>query len=332
VTGIADGPTADARYRGVRVLVLGASGFIGGWVVRALHAQGAVVHAVVREAARAVAPPQWIPQSRIVAADLARPTAVSRVVDAVRPAIVFNLAGYGVDPAEREPAAMMAMNAGLVLELCERLAQEADDGWMGARLVHAGSALEYGPVAGRLDETRMATPTTDYGRTKLLGTEHVVRRSAASGLRAVIARLFTVYGPGEHPDRLLPSLQRLARSGGRLALTAGEQRRDFTYVEDVAEGLLRLGLCLVSPGEVIHLATGRLTSVREFAETAASVLGIDPRALDFGALPVRAEEMCHDEVDIARLRRLTSWSPPTAPSDGIRRSWEAEHAERDAPA
>jgi nucleoside-diphosphate-sugar epimerase len=140
-----------------------------------------------------------------------------------------------------------------------------------------------------------------------------------------VARLFTVFGPGEHPGRLLPSLQAAAASGGAVALTAGRQRRDFTYVEDVAEGLLRLAVSGVRPGEVVHLATGRLTSVREFAESAASVLGIDRQSLRFGALPDLPEEMWQDDVDVERLRALTGWAPETSISDGIRRAREFEH-------
>ena len=81
-------------------------------------------------------------------------------------------------------------------------------------------------------------------------------------MRAVTARLFTVYGPGEHCGRLLPSLIEAARAEKPLELTAGTQLRDLTYVEDVAEGLLRLGLAQAEPGSVVNLATGHLTMVR----------------------------------------------------------------------
>src|SRR5439155_25919027 len=112
-----------------------------------------------------------------------------------------------------------------------------------------------------------------------------------------------VYGPGEQADRLLPSLQRAAVASTRVSLTAGDQLRDFTYVEDVAEGLLRLAAAETRPqAAIVHLATGRLTSVRTFAETAAAVFGIDPLRLDFGAMPKRPDEIRYGPVDIARLR------------------------------
>jgi nucleoside-diphosphate-sugar epimerase len=317
------GRAIDITYRGVPALVLGGSGFIGAWTVRALHARGAAVTVAARDAARAAAALGPLGRDvRVIIADLGRPAAAARLIDTTKPAVVFNLAGYGVDRSERNLEQMAALNARLVEELCARLTAEPDRGWTGLRLVHAGSALEYGRLDGPLRETAEANPATDYGRTKLQATRFVEDCCAASGLPAVVARLFTVYGPGEHSNRLLPALMRTARTGVRLGLTSGLQRRSFTYVEDVAEGLLRLGTSAVSPGEIVNLATGRLSSVREFAETAAAVLGIGRALLDFGALPDREDEMWHGDVDVTRLRDLTSWSPSTPIADGIRRTWE----------
>ena len=108
--------------------------------------------------------------------------------------------------------------------------------------------------------------------------------------------------------------------GTTLALTAGGQRRDFTYVEDVAAGLLRLGVSSAEPGEVVNLATGRLTTVREFSLTAAKVCRIPAERLEFGRLSTRPEEMEHTGVSLDRLKRLTDWAPATDPAQGIRKT------------
>jgi nucleoside-diphosphate-sugar epimerase len=138
----------------------------------------------------------------------------------------------------------------------------------------------------------------------------------------VTVRLFTVYGPGEHQGRLLPSLLEAARRGTPIRLTAGWHKRDFTYVEDVAEGLLCLGAGSAPPGAVVNLATGRLTSIRSFVETAAGILGILRKHLEFGVLPTRPEEMEHEDVTVDRLLALTGWVPPTPIDTGIRRTVE----------
>jgi nucleoside-diphosphate-sugar epimerase len=106
-----------------------------------------------------------------------------------------------------------------------------------------------------------------------------------------------------------------------LNLTAGTQSRDFTYVEDVAEGLLRLGLgTKIEPGAVVNLATGELTSVRTFIAVAAAILKLPSANLRFGALATRPEEMQHDAISIERLRGLTGWTPSTKIEAGIRKT------------
>jgi nucleoside-diphosphate-sugar epimerase len=308
----------------VPVLVLGASGFIGRWVVRRLQRSGADLQVVVRQRTSFQTAGAGTPVV-VRVADLMSADALEAVVDAARPAVVFNLAGYGVDRTERDPAFMAALNDHLVERLCRRLSATRVER-RGPVRVHVGSALEYGRIPGRLEEDRTGVPTSDYGRTKLAGTGHVRRYAALGGLRGVVARLFTVYGPGEHPTRLLPSLMRVARNREPLPLTQGTQCRDFTYVEDVVEGLLRLAAAPDAAGQVVNLATGRLRSVRHFAETAASVLDVPRGLLQFGALPDLPDEMFRGEVDVERLHGLTSWVPLTDIADGVRRSWEFEHA------
>jgi nucleoside-diphosphate-sugar epimerase len=313
--------TQPLSYAGVRALVLGSTGFIGRWVARALDRAGAEVVLHGRDAGRlaevALSCESGAPE---VACDVLGPAAVDPILRAYAPDIVFNLTGYGVDRAERDETMASAVNHQFVRSLALAIARSPATPWSGARLVHAGSALEYGLTDGTLVEDTPANPTTMYGRTKLAGTRAIQEICAASELRAVTARLFTVYGAGEHPGRLLPSILEVVGTDRPVPLTAGLQRRDFTYVEDVAEGLLRLGAVGHLAGEVVNLATGQVVTVREFAERAARALGIPPERLRFGAVPARDDEMPHVAVGIERLRQLTGWVPTTSIESGVLRT------------
>ena len=308
-------------YDGIRALVLGSSGFLGRWVSRALCSRGADLYLAVRNRAAAETMfERYQICGTVIDQDLTQPGALSPLLRKVEPAIVFNLAGYGVDPAERQEGLAYRINHALVEELCRGLVEVRETSWPGLALVHTGSALEYGTSGGDLAEDTQPRPSTLYGKSKLAGTLAVASCSRKYRLPAVTARLFTVYGPGEHAGRLLPSLLCLRHTDGCLELTAGLQERDFTYVEDIAEGLLRLGLATAGPDTVINLATGRLTAVRNFAETAAAELGIARDRLRFGAIPTRAEEMQHLPVTVDRLRRLAGWIPSVPVPEGIRRT------------
>ena len=317
-------PTADvlSAYRGVRVLVLGSSGFIGRWVARRLtEARARLIVAVRQPAGFAVLARQWKIDAEVIPWDALHEGAAASVVSAAAPDVVFNLAGYGVDRGETDPIVMARINDALVRQLAEAVAgMKPSVAWSGRHLVHAGSALEYGLIPGVATEDGPAVPHTLYGRTKLAGTLALRAVAAATGLPSVTARPFTVYGPGEHPGRLLPSLRGAAQHGTAVKLSNGTQQRDFAYVGDIADGLLRLGLSAGPPGEAVNLATGRLTSVREFAETAAEVLKLPSDRLLFGAEPLRADEMQITGVDVARLGRRTHWTPDADLKSGIRRA------------
>jgi nucleoside-diphosphate-sugar epimerase len=287
-------------YEGVPAAVLGASGFIGSWVARKLTERGACVYRIGRE-------------------DVANLESAFR---RFRPSITFNLAGYGVDPSERDEATAYRVNAELPRVLAQAVAAWKDPAWPGQHLVHAGSAAEYGDAGGDLREDGPARPATLYARSKERGTQAVAERCRALGLRGVTARLFTVYGPGERAGRLLPALLETSRSRQPLNLSAGLQQRDFTYVEDVAEGLLKVGLAAKEGGPIVNLATGRLTPVRTFVEIAAGILGIPPEKLNFGAIPSGAHEMEQEGVALDRLQELVGWIPPTSIAEGVRKTVE----------
>lgn len=310
-----------AGYRGTPVLVLGAAGFIGRWVARGLTQAGAAATLVVRNRAAAQDVfERFAVGGAIEEVDLSDEAALVALIGRARPAVVFNLAGYGVDRTEVDPETAYRINAGLVGRLCAAMATSSETGWAGQAVVHAGTAMEYGVVDGDLDEAGPAQPTTLYGRSKLDGTRAVSACVNERGLKGLTARLFAVYGPGEAPERLLPTLVHAASGREAIALTAGAHARDFVYVEEAAEALLRLGLATERTAIPVNVATGTLTSIRTFVEIAAAVLEIDPARLRFGALPTRSEEMRHAPVTNARLHRLTGWVPSSTVAAGIQQA------------
>jgi len=306
-------PWCSHVYRDRRVLVLGASGFIGQSVARMLANAQAKVYSAVRGSARDL-------PGVISGVDLSIPGTAANLISALCPDIVFNLAGYGIDRTERDAALARRINAELPGEAAAAAIHTESDSWSGLRFVHVGSALEYGVASGDLDEESEPNPTTLYGQTKLAGAQAV----SQVGEGCVTARLFTVYGTGEIKGRLLPSLIDAARTGSHLPLTDGLQKRHFTYVGDVAEGLLRMGSMRWPPegplgrnSAIVNLATDKLLTVKHFVLEAARVIGLRSSQLGFGELLTREEEMSHLPVTMRRLRQWTGWYPMTEIAKGV---------------
>lgn len=312
--------SALAALRDRRVLVFGVTGFIGRWVARAAHAAGARVWLAARDrdAAARVMSAYGI-AGTLTGVDVLDETALRALVREAAPEVVVNLIGYGVDRSETDAALSHAINVDLVRRLLELL-PPAGGSWPGLHLVHTGSALEYGEVGGHLAEDAIVNPTTVYGRTKLAATRLIEQAVASGRVRAVTARLFTVYGPGEHAGRLLPSVLSSRTATAPIAMTNGLQQRDFTYVGDVAEGLLRCAVCTDVRWPTINLATGRLHTVRAFVADAEQALDLAPGRFQFGALPTRTEEMAHAAVTVERARQWLGWVPPTTIVEGVRAS------------
>ena len=169
---------------------------------------------------------------------------------------------------------------------------------------------EYGRT-GRLTETDSGAASSVYGRAKLASTQRALGDGAARGLRVRIARIFGAYGPGEPAGRLIPALiERLGR-GEPIALSDGEQRRDFVHVDDICQALI--GLAMIEkapPAFVVNIGTGVAVSIRFASERIARALGANSDLLRFGATPRRATDEALLEADTAQLIALLGTAPP----------------------
>lgn len=287
----------------MRALVAGGGGFVGSALVAALATAGHDV-AVMTTGARALPLPV-----RTLRLAHWQPGCVLEAEAAPRYDWIFNAAAYGVDPSQTDATAAHLANAELPLAFVD-LARRA-----GARaLVHVGSCFEYAEPAVRrpLRESDPLETVKTYNASKVAGSLAVVQAAGQAGLNAIVARLFGVYGAGERPWRLLPSIHdRLVRRVP-VPLSEGSQVRDYLYIEDAAAGLIALAASISeSPRapSIVNLCSGAGVTVRRFAETLAGILGAPRELLQFGAIPMRPREIAYLVGDIGYLNSLTPWRP-----------------------
>ena len=316
----------DSTLTDSKILVTGATGFIGRRLVRQLIDAGAKVYAGVapdEDPGRVAALPAQIPQLLF---DLRDAKAVRAAVAEAGPQIVVHLAAAGVTNSGVDPILALAVNAGGTLHLLEALKERAPKGGV-RRIVLAGTCYEYG-ASQRADESadrRSAVegldPFNAYAASKVAAWAFGRMYWRAHGLPIVTVRPFQVYGPGQPARTLVPAAVRLALAGKDFSMTPGEQARDFVYVDDVTAGILAAIQAPGVDGLSLDLGTGRACTVRHVVERIWTLTDAAGRMLP-GALPYRPGEVMHLTADADRTARLTGWRAQMGLEQGLRHTIE----------
>ncbi|HXF97254.1 MAG TPA: NAD-dependent epimerase/dehydratase family protein [Gaiellaceae bacterium] len=291
-----------------RALVTGASGFIGGRLVRRLLDAGTEVHAVARRPREGGGVQWW-------RADLSDPAAAEGVVRSVRPEVVYHLAGYvsgSRDLAAVAPSVRDTLAAGVnVLVAAART---------GCKVVLAGSMEEPAPSGEE------PVPGSPYAAAKLALGSYGRMLHALHGLQVVHLRLFMVYGPGqEDREKLVPYVVTSLLRGVPPRLASGERPVDWVYVEDVVDAFLAAAAKDSLAGHTLDIGSGALVTVRALVAEIVTLVGTDVTP-EFGALPDRPLETVR-AAEIERAKALLDWVPRTPLREGLRSTIEWYRAE-----
>lgn len=286
-----------------RVLVTGATGFIGRNVLSPLMQRGFEVHAVRHAAPAAGEAVRWHE------ADLLDPTAAKALMRSIRPSHLLHLAWYAVPRDYREsPRNLDWCRAGI-----ELVAEFAANG--GRRAVLAGSCFEYDLSYGYCSEGRTPnSPSTFYGVCKNSTREVVSGFSQQAGLSSVWGRIFYLYGPHEAPTRLVPSVILSLLRGERARCTHGRQLRDFLHVEDVAGAFVALLDSEVQG--TVNIGSGEPVTIRSIVSRIADLMEAGDR-IDFGAIEAAATDPPAVIADVRRLRDEVGWRPRWTLEEGL---------------
>jgi nucleoside-diphosphate-sugar epimerase len=297
----------------MRVLLTGASGFVGSHLLRLLATDGRhEVAALLRASSGTWRIADLLPSVNRIEGDLDDLEPSRGRFAAFAPEVVIHLAWKGVGNTARNDVAQ-AENIPHTLSLV-RLAHEAGaKAWVGL-----GSQAEYGPTEGPIREDAPTRPMTLYGAAKLATGMFAGQLCRDLGMRFAWLRLFSAYGPMDDSGWMIPSLIQQLLRRERPLLTAGTQLWDYLYVADAARAIAQVALTPQASG-MFNLGSGRPETIRSVAERIRDA--IDPKLpLGLGEVPFRPDQVMHLEADIGRLRATTGWSPEIDLNEGLRRT------------
>ena len=299
-------------FRNKRILVTGANGFIGSHLIKALSLHGAEVGAIVRK-------PTELPSvSAIYIGDLKDSAFVHRCVKKCDPQIIFHLAAY----KERTPelsAFLTAIDNNLIGSL--HLFAAAKKLRNLCSVIVIGTAEEYGHSDCPFVENMRESPVNAYSFSKscvtlLCDVLHTVHKIPCTIIRPTLA-----YGPGQDTDMFLPALIDSVIKNKPFPMTLGEQTRDFVYVSDVVEALLKAVEYEESKGTIINIGSGHAVKIAKVAMMVEDLLG-KSGLIQIGKLEYREGEIMEYVVDNTKAREVLDWKPLVGLEEGLKHTIE----------
>ncbi|HZL57469.1 MAG TPA: NAD-dependent epimerase/dehydratase family protein [Bryobacteraceae bacterium] len=293
-----------------RILITGASGFIGANLARRVLRDGHEIHLLLRRGFQTWRLKEILGDVCVHEGELHD----RKIVRAAQPDWVFHLAAYGAYPRQNDIHRMVETN----LMGCVSLADACADLGVQA-FVNAGSSSEYGLKDHPADEEEAIEPNSGYAITKAAATQYCRFAARERGLNAVTARLYSIYGPYEDPARLIPALIAHGLRGELPPLVSPATARDFVYVEDAVDAMLKLASASPQRGSVYNVCSGHQMNLKEVVTTARAVMNIHAEPV-WSTMPARSWDTDVWVGSGAKLERDLGWRATTDFRTGLKQT------------
>lgn len=309
-----------SNLAGRRVLLTGATGFIGAHLTSRLVDEGAHVSVLVRQA---VADGRLSSlEGRISAhrGDVTDPFAVRAALAASRAEVVFHLAAdtgaRRVELGWDGVARALRVNLDGTLTVLRAVQEASHDV---AVFVRAGGLEEYGAGPIPYREEQREAPISPYSASQVAATHFCQALQPVTAATIVTLRPALVYGPGQSDDFFIPSLIRSCLANVPFEMTSGEQGRDLLYVDDVVDAFVRAASRLELRGQVVNVGGGVEYAMRDVARMIVRLSGTTA-PLYVGAKPARVGDIAHLVADASVARERLGWRARVGLEEGLQRT------------
>lgn len=293
------------------VVIFGAGGFMGANLVRTMLAYRQDVYAVT---SKPFVP--WrlddIPHRHILHCNIIKKDQVESLFKQYRFQTIFDLAAYGAYSKQDNVELIYETNFIGLLNLLEISSQFSIKAF-----VHAGSSSEYGLNAAAPKEEAPLQPNSHYAVTKA-GAAHMIKYyGTVKEMPVANLRYYSIYGPYEEPDRLVPTLISKAMKGGYPPLVQPDISRDFVFIDDALLATLRTANKINNvKGRSLNIAGGKKTTIRDMAATIKELFQL-PGEPEWGDMPNRKWDLKDWYGDASLAKELIGWQNETPLKEGL---------------
>ena len=314
----------DVKKLSGPILIVGASGFIGAKLYFSLNKIRDDVYACSKNPLNC-----WrlinVHSPKIMNVDITDFEGLRSAINTIRPMTVFNLAAYGAYARQSDPDRIHQTNYLGTLNLLRAL---SDTGC--SAFVQAGTSSEYGLNSKFTDENGELIPNSDYAVSKT-GAGYIIKYyGKVLNFPCVNLRLYSIFGPWEEKDRLVPTLIASGLKGVYPNFVDRSIARDFVYIDDCNEAMVKAALtvCKTHPGISVNIASGVKTTMEDVARTAKKLFNIS-REPEFGSMVNRKWDITEWYGNPQLAEKLMGWKSKTSFEEGLKINieWERQTAD-----
>lgn len=267
-----------------KILLTGASGFLGSNIAEGLVKQGFSVLALKRSSSNISRCVNFKEQIRWIDSDIL--LKVESSIIEFNPEILIHAAWDGVKAEERDNWSAQETNLSLLISLLE-IAKKAGI----KKIISLGSQAEYGTFEGSVSESYPCNPNSAYGTIKLCASGILKAYAEKNLMDWFWMRIFSVFGPGEDDNWLIPSAINNLLNKREMALTSCEQKYDYLYTKDFVDGILKIIDDDNHRSGIYNMASGKSTRLRDILDFLELQLSPDTKILNYGAMPYRPNQV-----------------------------------------
>ena len=300
-----------------KILVTGATGFIGKNLVESLKEKFEIYALILDEKEKNVIPQiDYILWKTFFDRENEIKTLDGKKLGKID--TVIHLASYGVNPKDNDIDKMIESNINLTKDLILNLERVSCK-----NIIFTGSGFEYGDKGKvKLKEDMELNPFSLYGATKVSAFLIGKKLCESLGINYINLRLFNIFGEYEGSNRLIPQIINNYLEGKELNFTAGNQVRDYLYIKDIIEVYEMILEKNIYNNETYNVCSSEEVTIKEFITKVAYTIGINKNSLNFGTIPSRKEEALYIVGDNSKLKRDFNWKRKYSYEFGIKNMYD----------